>query len=107
MRFEYEGKKFRIRFRHSLEEKETTAYLEEERKWRDGQDTILVNTGIGYARCSEGDKFCYETGRYVAMKRLARQFTGRGFRSAIWHAYWNRFPGQRPKRFGPRHLAKV
>lgn len=96
---EHKGTKYRVSFSHERNDldptsehgAETYCYIRELNP--DGrQESKLLASGC--ARCSQEDQFCKETGRTLSLRRaLSSKWNfhlDRGFRTAVWHAYFDR-----------------
>jgi hypothetical protein len=89
MKFTYDGKNYRIGFQHDWDEATTFAFIKED---GDPRDAVIEGTSF----CSAEDKFCYETGRKVALARALEDYApDREFRKAAWAAYRSRKPQPR------------
>lgn len=86
MKFTYDGKNYRIGFKHNLDEGTTFAFIKED---GDPWNAVIVGTSF----CSAEDNFCYETGRKVALARALEDYApDREFRKAAWAGYHSRKP---------------
>lgn len=89
IRFELDGKKYRIEWQHGWQE--TRCFVGPVDTTKDNFDSLTENKDyfIGWAYLHPKDNFCKETGRKISLSK-AIQGWSRAHRSVVWAAYHGR-----------------